>query len=78
MPETPTPEMDADFEKADMILADALERFQRDGVNAYVYGSALLEIGIAALVKVGEDEASIAEQAREIARRLSTMMAPSI
>ena len=77
MPQTPTPEMDADFEKADMILSDALERFQREGVNTYVYGSALLEIGIAALVKVGESETSIAEQAREIARRLGSMMGPS-
>ena len=53
MQDTPTPEMEADFEKADMILSDALERFQAEGVNAYVYGSALLEIGVAALVKVG-------------------------
>lgn len=77
MQDPPTPEMDADFEKADIILADALERFQSEGVNAYVYGSALLEIGIAALVKVGETETSIAEQARDIARRLGTMMGPS-
>ncbi len=76
MQDTPTPEMEADFEKADMILSDALERFQAEGVNAYVYGSALLEIGVAALVKVGENESSIAEQAREIARRLAPMMGP--
>ena len=46
---------EADFEKADIILADALQRFQADAVSPYVYGMALMEIGIAALVKAGED-----------------------
>lgn len=63
-------ETEADFERADIILSDALERFQADGVSPYVYGMALMEIGIAALVKVGEDEAAIAEQARKIAQHL--------
>jgi hypothetical protein len=31
---------DADFDKADIILADALQRFQADGVSPYVYGMA--------------------------------------
>ncbi len=60
-----------DFEKADAILADALERFQREGVNPYVSGMALMEIGIAALVKVGEDETSVMEQARGIVQRVA-------
>ena len=63
-------DQDVDFEKADMILADALERFQTEGVSSYVYGMALMEIGIAALVKVGEDEASITQQARDIVQRV--------
>ncbi|MBT6094707.1 MAG: hypothetical protein HOH04_07475 [Rhodospirillaceae bacterium] len=62
---------DADFEKADVILADALQRFQADGVSPYVYGMALMEIGIASLVSVGEDTASIAEQATNIAERVA-------
>lgn len=74
MHDTPMQDMDADFEKADVILAEALERFQAEGVNAYVYGAALMEIGIAALVKAGESEAAIVEQARDIARRLAPMM----
>lgn len=65
---------DADFEKADVILADALQRFQAEGVSPYVYGMALMEIGIAALVKVGEDDAAIAEQARGIARQIGAAM----
>ena len=65
---------DADFEKADVILADALQRFQAEGVSPYVYGMALMEIGIAALVKVGEDDVSLAEQAGEFARRVGAAM----
>ena len=61
---------DADFEKADVILSDALERFQAEEVSPYVYGMALMEIGIAALIKVGEDEAAITEQAQKIAQHL--------
>jgi len=62
---------DADFEKADIILADALQRFQADAVSPYVYGMALMEIGIAALINVGEDAGEIAEQARHIAERVA-------
>jgi len=74
MQDTPTSDTDVDFEKADMILAEALERFQDEGVNPYVYGSALMEIGIAALVKAGESEATITGLAREVASRLAVMM----
>jgi len=74
MHDTPTPDTEVDFEKADMILAEALERFQVEGVNPYVYGSALMEIGIAALVKAGESEATITGLAREVAGRLAGMM----
>lgn len=57
--------LDAEFEKADMVLADALVAFQKQGVSQYVYGMALLEIGIAALVKLDESEESIQEVSRE-------------
>ena len=60
----------ADFEKVDMILAETLERFINEGVSPFVYGMALMEIGIAALAKVGEDEASVTEQAGLIAARV--------
>ena len=60
----------ADFEKADMILAETLERFINEGVSPFVYGMALMEVGIAALAKVGEDEASVTEQAGLIAARV--------
>ena len=60
----------ADFEKADMILAETLERFINEGVSPFVYGMALMEVGIAALAKAGEDEASVTEQAGLIAARV--------
>ena len=60
----------ADFEKVDMILAETLERFINEGVSPFVYGMALMEVGIAALAKVGEDEASVTEQAGLIAARV--------
>ena len=60
----------ADFEKADMILAETLERFINEGVSPFVYGMALMEIGIAALAKAGEDETSVTEQAGLIAARV--------
>ena len=60
----------ADFEKADMILAETLERFINEGISPFVYGMALMEVGIAALAKVGEDEASVTEQAGLIAARV--------
>lgn len=47
-------ELDVEFEKADIVLSDALVAFQDQGVSQYVYGMALLEIGIAALVKLEE------------------------
>jgi len=55
----------ADFEKADIILAQALESFQAEGVNQYIYGMALIEIGVLALVRMGEDEASIIKSVKD-------------
>ncbi len=63
-------ELDADFEKADVILAEALERFQAEGVNQYVYGMSLLEIGLLALVRLDEDEAAIEQTVRDVLAKL--------
>jgi hypothetical protein len=52
-------ELDVEFEKADIVLSDALAAFQDQGVSQYVYGMALLEIGIAALVKLEESDDTI-------------------
>lgn len=52
-------ELDVEFEKADIVLSDALVAFQDQGVSQYVYGMALLEIGIAALVKLEESDDTI-------------------
>lgn len=58
-------QLDTEFEKADMVLADALVEFQKHGVSQYVYGMALLEIGIAALVKLEEPDSAILDVSRE-------------
>lgn len=58
-------ELDAEFEKADLVLSDALLGFQNQGVSQYVYGMALLEIGVAALVKLEEDDETILRVTRE-------------
>ena len=63
-------DLDADFEKADVILSDALERFQAEGVSQYVYGMALLEIGLLALVRLDEDEAAIEGTVRDLLVKL--------
>ena len=52
-------EFSRDFDKVDLILAEALQKFQMANVNPYIYGMALLEIGVAAMVKVGELESDI-------------------
>ena len=65
---------DEDFQKADIILAEALEKFNESGISPYVYGSALMEIGIAALVKVGEDETSMLEQVKQIISQIKPVM----
>lgn len=59
-------EFAADFDRADAILAEALQQFQAENVNPYVYGMALLEIGVAAMIKVEEDEASILDTVRQL------------
>jgi hypothetical protein len=58
-------EMEADFEKADVILSSALEQFQGQGVNQYVWGMALIEVGVLALTKLDEDDDSIIDSVRQ-------------
>jgi hypothetical protein len=58
-------ELNEEFEKADIVLSDALVAFQNQGVSQYVYGMALLEIGIAALVKLEEPDSEILQVARD-------------
>ena len=58
--------LEEDFEKADMILAEALQGFQAENVNPYVYGMALLEIGVASMIKVGELERDIVETVKKL------------
>ena len=59
-----------DFEKADMILAEALQGFQAANVNPYIYGMALLEIGVAAMIKVGELEKDIVDTVKKLDEKI--------
>lgn len=68
-------DMNADFEKADVILATALEQFQAEGVNQYVYGMAMIEIGLLALVKLGEDDESLLDTVRQFIEKAQNQTA---
>ena len=63
-----------DFDKADIILADALQQFQNADVNPYIYGTALLEIGVAAMIKVGELESDIINTVRRLDEKIRAEM----
>jgi hypothetical protein len=69
-------DMNADFEKADVILAEALEQFQAQGVNQYVYGMAMVEIGLLALVKLGEEEEQLVETVRQFIEKSQNQTQP--
>jgi hypothetical protein len=71
-------EINKDFEKSDIILANTLEQFQAQGVNQYVYGMALVEIGLLALVKLGEKEESLVETVRQFIDKSQNQVAPPI
>lgn len=71
-------DLDAEFQKADIVLADALVGFQDQGVSQYVYGMALLEIGVAALVKLEEDEETILQVTREFIEKARTFQVTAI
>ncbi len=68
-------QLDAEFEKADMVLAEALVGFQEHGVSQYVYGMALLEIGIAALVKLDEPQSAIIDAVQGFIDKSRSMQA---
>ena len=69
-------DIDAEFERADAILAEALQHFQQQGVSQYVYGVALLEIGLLALVKLDEDDAAIRDTVDSLLGRLREADSP--
>jgi hypothetical protein len=69
-------ETNQDFEKSDIILANTLQQFQAQGVNQYVYGMALVEIGLLALVKLGEDEESLVKTVRQFIYKSQNQVAP--
>jgi hypothetical protein len=71
-------EVNEDFEKSDIILANALEQFQAQGVNQYVYGMALVEIGLLALVKLGEEEDQLVETVRQFIEKSQNQVAPTM
>ncbi|MEK9671205.1 MAG: hypothetical protein VW268_01710 [Rhodospirillaceae bacterium] len=63
------PSNEAQFDKADEILARALQEFMQAGVSQEVYGMALLEIGVLALVRLDEPDADIQDLVRDFAAR---------
>lgn len=71
-------ELNADFEKTDVILAAALEQFQAQGVNQYVYGMAMVEIGLLALVKLDEDEEQLLETVRQFIKKSQNQVQPPL
>ena len=71
-------EINADFEKTDVILAAALEKFQAQGVNQYVYGMAMVEIGLLALVKLDEDEEQLLETVRQFIKKSQNQVQPPL
>ena len=71
-------EINQDFEKSDIILANTLEQFQAQGVNQYVYGMALVEIGLLALVKLGEEEESLLKTVRQFIDKSQNQVAPTM
>ena len=68
---------DAQFDKADMILSNALQEFISAGVSQEVYGMALLEIGVLALVRLDESEERIAGLVGDFIARARQGMPPA-
>jgi hypothetical protein len=73
---TMSEQINHDFEKSDIILANTLEEFQAQGVNQYVYGMAMVEIGLLALVKLGEQEDTLVETVRQFIDKSQNQLAP--
>lgn len=62
--------VDDDFRRIDEILSDALEAFRTHDIDQRLFGSALLEIGVASLVKAGEQTDSIVANVENLIARL--------
>ena len=58
-----------EFDKADKILSQDLVRFQSERVSQYVWGMALVEVGVSALVKLKEDERSLIDSVKQFIER---------
>ena len=61
--------MDDEFDRADQILASAIQDFQSQNISQYVWGMALVEVGVSALIKLDEDENAVVESVKEFARK---------
>ena len=59
-------ELEEEFDKADKIIASAMEKLIDRGINQYVYGMAFLELGLAALTRIGESNDSIAKTVNKL------------
>ena len=59
-----------DFRRMDEILGNALEAFRTHDIDQRLFGSALLEIGVASLVKAGEQTDSIVANVENLITRL--------
>ncbi len=73
MSDSTSDEAEAQFDKADEILADALQRLLAEGVAREIYGVAMFELGVLALVKVGEDDEKLVDLTREFSKRARQM-----
>ena len=62
--------IDDEFRRIDEILSQALEAFRIHEVDQRLSGSALLEIGVASLVKAGEETDSILANVENMIARL--------
>lgn len=69
MAETTREDAEAQFDKADEILAEALQQLMAEGVPQEVFGMALFELGVLALVRLGETDAKLAELMTSYAAR---------
>ncbi len=62
--------LDDEFDKADVILAEALEGFQAAGISPTVFGAALFEIGVVALLQAGDSVEDIAGSVAGISTKI--------
>lgn len=68
--EAMTNPVDDEFRHIDEILSDALEAFRTHNIDQRLSGSALLEIGVASLIKAGEQPASVLANVEDLLARL--------